>query len=128
MIANDNRAVEEQCAISLVLGKPPSLNSMWRIGPRGPYKSKEYKAWLDDSLGRLANNRPPPISGKYILEVYIRRPDNRRRDLDNVAFKAVSDFLVKAGLIRDDSDCVRLVAEWRDDGPETLVNVYPVGN
>lgn len=126
MLTQDNGTVEKQCAISLVLSRPPSLNAMWRVGPRGPYRSKEYKAWMEESLSVLAQNRPPPISGKYVLEVYIRRPDNRRRDLDNVAFKAVSDFLVKAGLIRDDSDCIRLVAEWRDSGPDTLVNVYPM--
>lgn len=125
MTKNGNSAVEEQCAISLALSRPPSLNRMWRIGPRGAYKSAEYKAWMTDSLLKIGRNRPPPITGKYALEVFIRRPDNRRRDLDNVAFKAVSDFLVQAGFVKDDSLCIRLVAEWREDGPEALVNVYP---
>jgi hypothetical protein len=44
------------------------------------------------------------------LQVSAARPDSRRHDLDNFAFKPVSDLLVSLGIVSDDSECTELSA------------------
>jgi Holliday junction resolvase RusA-like endonuclease len=46
------------------------------------------------------------------VSVSAGRPDNGRRDLDNVAGKAVLDLLTKHGVIEDDSKVLELSGKW----------------
>ena len=99
---------------SLSLPFPPSLNSIWRSTrkQKGQYLSPRYKAWKAQAEAELAAAEPvEPILGPYRMTMIVNRPDNRKRDLSNLP-KVVEDFLQSAGLIRDDSDCQRLMVMW----------------
>jgi len=68
----------------------------------------------------------PGFVGPYRLQVHAVRPDARRRDLDNFAFRAVSDILVSLGVVSDDSDCVELSAKWITDGDDGVVHIEQI--
>ena len=99
------------------------MNQLWRSGRRCVHRSPEYVAWLEEAGWHLAIQRPGKITGHYKLHVDVERPDNRRRDLDGVAFKAISDLLVHHGIIRDDSDAIEISARWTDHGDNVTVRI-----
>jgi Holliday junction resolvase RusA-like endonuclease len=108
---------------------PPSINRIWRVDRGGrPHKSDEYRKWLMASgLEANAQVRRRKISGPYKLSVQIARPDKRRRDLDNIGFKAISDLLVQIGVIEDDSLCEMLSARWVTNGSGVSVRIEAAG-
>lgn len=117
----------QSAAIRLELPFPPSVNSIWRGGRGGRhFLSPKYKAWktaataaaLDQARGRR-------VAGLFELTVELVKPDRRKRDLDNVAFKAVLDLLKEIKLTDDDSNCVEIRACWSPAGPPLLVIVAP---
>ena len=63
-----------------------------------------------------------PIACEYKLSLHVVRPDRRRRDLDNL-FKAISDALVLAGAIADDSLCGWIEARWVEAGNPCTVTI-----
>ena len=52
-----------------------------------------------------------PIKGKFGIYAVFIRPDNRRRDLDNL-FKGLLDILTQMKIIEDDSLMDNIAAEW----------------
>ena len=54
------------------------------------------------------------FKGKLRVEIEAWRPDNRRRDLDNL-LKATLDGLAHAGVYEDDSQIVDLRIYWAPD-------------
>lgn len=90
----------------ITLPFPPSVNSLYNGGSKQKrFPSKQYKAWLKSC---------PPLCGHahdgVILVYRYFFPDNRARDSENYV-KAVSDYLVKSGVIRD--DCWQCIKEMR---------------
>lgn len=78
-------------------------------------RSDKYLQWIKEAdqlfvmqKRRLANQM---LCGEYHCLLELVRPDNRRRDGSNF-FKAPEDFLVRIGLIRDDSDCSKGTFMW----------------
>ena len=67
------------------------------------------------------------IEGKFELKIRVRRPDNRRRDLDNL-LKALSDGLVKGGVIEDDHLCEGIDIRWIDVGDPCEIEITPIVN
>jgi Holliday junction resolvase RusA-like endonuclease len=57
------------------------------------------------------------------LHVDVERPDQRRRDLDNCSFKAVSDLLVRHGVVKDDSLATEISARWVGPGQNITVSI-----
>jgi Holliday junction resolvase RusA-like endonuclease len=55
-------------------------------------------------------------AGKVSFTLLARKPDNRRRDLDNLC-KASQDLLVRHGILIDDSHIVRTSSEWTTELP-----------
>lgn len=53
-----------------------------------------------------------PLSGLLAVTVTLCPPDNRRRDEDNFAGKALFDSLTHAGVWDDDSQIRRKTVEW----------------
>ena len=93
---------------------PPSVNRLWRVGRGGRmYLSPKYEQWRTVALYAIKSQMrgQQPIACSYKLSLDVVRPDRRRRDLDNL-FKAISDALVLAGAIADDSLCEWLEARW----------------
>jgi len=109
--------------ITLTLPRPPSLNQLWRSGHKHVHRSKAYSDWLELAGWHLARQRPTKIDGEYRLHVDIERPDARRRDLDNVGFKAVSDLLVGHGVVKDDSLATEISARWVGPGDNITVSI-----
>lgn len=99
---------------------PPSANNLHRHFERGGkiirVKTSRYARWRKDAAWELAAQRPLKFDGPYRLEIAVQRDwgTKRARDIDNI-IKPVSDALVAAGVIHDDSLAESVFAEWRDD-------------
>lgn len=101
---------------------PVSTNSIWARTRNGVRKSDKYAAWLIEA-GQIAKHyRAYAVVGKYNLYLAASRPDNRKRDIDNL-IKSVSDLLVSVGIVRDDSDCELVSARWVTAGEGVNVRV-----
>lgn len=109
---------------------PPSTNglrsSFIQDGKVRSVKSKTYASWRQAAGWEIASQRPGRIEGPYRLLVAAQRNwrSNRARDIDNV-IKPVSDALVAAGIVTDDSLAESVTAKWADDlgGPAIVVLV-----
>lgn len=83
---------------------PPSANKIWRFvpGSRHPLKSREYRAWLKETIDILHEHVRQGVKfGREPLIVRIVPPFNGRRDLDNYC-KATLDGLVQSGMLATD--------------------------
>lgn len=107
---------------------PPSANAMrshfMRDGKVCSVKSKPYAAWKKAAAWEIASARPGRIEGAYRLHINVQRDwrSRRARDIDNI-IKPVSDALVAAGVVSDDSLAEEVRAKWADDlgGPAVVV-------
>jgi len=91
------------------------------------YRSAEYSAWRNEAIWSIkAQARGARIDGGYIIDVAFQRPDRRRRDLDNL-LKALSDALVDAEVLADDSDAQEIHLCWRGEGRACEVILAPAG-
>jgi Holliday junction resolvase RusA-like endonuclease len=98
--------------ITFTLPLVPSTNALWRSGRGRVHRSDRYKQWQRDAGWELALQGPRPIPGPVAISVAAGRPDRRRRDLDNIATKAVLDLLVAHQVISDDSMVAKISATW----------------
>jgi crossover junction endodeoxyribonuclease RusA len=108
------------------LPHPPSVNGIWRGGKGGRhYLSAKYKAWRE-AAGLIVNTqaRGKRIEGPFAVEIQAKRPDKRKRDIDNIC-KPVLDLLSAMGVTPDDSECQMLHAEWVERGDGIRVAVRP---
>lgn len=109
---------------------PPSANSLRKSFVRNgrvvSAKTDAYSSWREAAIWEIASQRAGRIEGPYVLSIAAQRNwrSKRARDIDNV-IKPVSDALVKAGIVKDDSLAERVTAQWADDlgGPAVVVIV-----
>jgi Holliday junction resolvase RusA-like endonuclease len=104
----------EPIEIVIDLPPPPSVNAIWRSGRRRVFRSKAYTNWIAAADATVMANRQMPkkrIEGPFAAHVTLSRKHSRG-DLDNRATKALLDFLQSREIIRNDSDCQRVTAEW----------------
>jgi crossover junction endodeoxyribonuclease RusA len=101
--------------IELTMPWPPSVNRYWRtfqgrmiISAEG----REYRKAVADQV--LIQRGAKHYEGKLRVVIEAWRPDNRRRDLDNL-LKAVLDSLTHAGVWADDGLIVDLRIYWADN-------------
>ena len=107
---------------------PPSSNAMRAHfiagGKVQSVKSKTYAAWKKSAAWEIAAARPGRINGPYRLYIAVQRDwrSKRARDIDNT-IKPISDALVAAGIVSDDSLAEEVRAKWADnlDGPAVVV-------
>ncbi|MDI6838013.1 MAG: RusA family crossover junction endodeoxyribonuclease [Rhizobiaceae bacterium] len=107
---------------------PPSANAMRAHfvdeGKVRSVKSKTYAAWKKATAWEIAAARPGKIAGPYRLYIAVQRDwrSKRARDIDNI-IKPVSDALVAAGVVSDDSMAEEVRAKWADNlgGPAVVV-------
>jgi crossover junction endodeoxyribonuclease RusA len=102
---------------------PPSVNRLWRSNRRRVHRSARYTAWLKQAGWELAIQRPARISGPVSVTIAAGAPDRRRRDLDNVAGKAVLDLLQAHRVIVDDSMVRQLSSRWSSIVPAGRLHV-----
>jgi crossover junction endodeoxyribonuclease RusA len=105
---------------------PPSTNGIWRGGTGGRhYLSAKYKAWREGtSLLARSQAKGKRIAGPYAIQIDARRPDKRRRDIDNI-IKPTLDLLALIGVTDDDSECQLVEAKWVGRGEGVFVSVRP---
>jgi crossover junction endodeoxyribonuclease RusA len=101
---------------TLTLPWPPSANRLWRNVNGRTIKSEVYRKWLQLAGWDLRSQKPAPVKGRYRLTMIAVRPDQRRRDLDNL-LKPVSDLLKECGVIEDDSLAQTVMAGWSLESP-----------
>lgn len=107
---------------------PPSANAMRSHfisdGQVKSTKSKAYAAWKKAAAWEIAAARAGRIDGPYRLYIAVQRDwrTKRARDIDNI-IKPVSDALVAAGVVADDSLAEEVRAKWADNlgGPAVVV-------
>jgi len=66
----------------------------------------------------LLTQRPGQVEGQVDVSIALGRPaDNRKRDLDNVATKALLDLVTSHNVITDDSMVTSLTCRWDTSVP-----------
>lgn len=110
--------------VSIVLPYPISVNAMYRnVRGKGRVKTKKYIAWQMLAYNACIGHTER-ISGKVFIHISIKRPDKRKRDIDNLA-KGILDYLTSRDFIDDDRNVEKLIIEWVYDGPEgATVQIY----
>ena len=101
--------------IELTLPFPPSVNTYWRTFQGRMLiskKGREYRKAVADEIVLQKGNKH--LKGKIKMTIEAWRPDNRRRDLDNL-LKAPLDALTHAGVYEDDQLIVDLRIFWAED-------------
>lgn len=99
---------------------PPSANGMRKSfvknGKVVSTKSDEYADWKATAVKEIAAQGVGRINGPYTLSIAAQRHwrSKRARDIDNI-IKPVSDALVAAGVVQDDSLAESVSAKWADD-------------
>lgn len=97
---SDKNDVIVKCEISMKL---PSLNEYINVCRTNPYKASKFKKDLEDDIGVYISKLPKFEKPIKIHFHWVE--ENKRRDLDNVAFgkKFILDAMVKFGLLKDDN-------------------------
>jgi len=117
--------------ILIKLPFPPSVNHYYRkvgnkmlISKAGRAYKAEVRACYLEQIGLKK-----PIEGKVSIQVHLHPGDNRRRDLDNFAGKALYDALTYAGVWIDDSQVRESHNYFHDksDDPCCLVTITEIG-
>ncbi|WP_416066082.1 RusA family crossover junction endodeoxyribonuclease [Rhizobium sp. ZK1] len=104
----------------LISVMPPSANGLRKSfiqdGKVVSVKSKGYADWRKAAVDQIKSQCVDKISGPYRLSIVAQRNwcSKRARDIDNV-IKPISDALVKAGVVQDDSLAECVTARWADD-------------
>lgn len=92
---------------------PPSANNLYVNSPRGRFKSKTYRAWLEKSGWEIKEQRPGSVAGPYGMTVTMGRVA-KRRDLSNT-IKGLEDLLVTHRIIEDDSLAQTIRISWASE-------------
>lgn len=99
---------------------PPSANGMRKSFLKGgkiiSVKSDDYAAWKKRAVDEIAAQGTGRIDGPYTLSIAAQRHwrSKRARDIDNI-IKPISDALVAAGIVKDDSLAESVSAKWADN-------------
>jgi len=106
----------------LALPKPPSTNGLYANKPGGGRnKSERYRTWWRDAENALWQQPKWHVAGPCVLDLTVKKSGRVKEDISN-RIKAVEDFLVHFGYIRDDSDVIEVRARWGAvDGVEVRV-------
>lgn len=113
-------AEEVKCISFQLPAMPPPLSACFNNFGRRRIESKRYATWkraTDEycayfwkkALGDELTG--PTIPGEVRVRYYVKRPDRRTRDLDNLC-KALNDTLTRLRVIEDDSNIVDLGIAW----------------
>ena len=107
--------------IRLHLPFPPSVNTAYANGGnrRGRHKTAKYVDWIKEASTAVKASDRQALA-PYSLAICLQKPDKRGRDLGNYE-KAVSDFLVMHGIVKDDQYCERLTMTWGENLPAPCV-------
>ena len=114
--------------IEVTLPLPPSVNHYYRRVGYRTLISREGRAYRQRVCSILADMGAPCLAGPLAVELEFFRPDNRKRDLDNL-LKALFDAMQHGGLYADDCEIVKKTIWWADGevpGGAVIVRVQKV--
>ncbi|MBQ9536595.1 MAG: RusA family crossover junction endodeoxyribonuclease [Desulfovibrionaceae bacterium] len=118
---------------TIYLDFPPSVNERWLGCGKNTHITKSTAAFELSSAYRIMSLRGQKklprakITGPIALIIYLRPPDNHRRDIDNY-IKAINDALTKGNVWDDDSQVKSFLPQWLKPDPskkrgETIVTI-----
>lgn len=126
-----------QHSLKLKLPYPISVNAIWRSNRQGAWRrSKAYREWrraagweIRMQMGGLSDARNFGLytCDRIYLSIFVGRPDQRRRDIDNLT-KVICDILQQFQIIRDDCLIERLSIERHDDVSGCEVSIQGTSN
>lgn len=99
--------------VEITLPWPPSLNTYWRTFQGRMILSEKGRIYRQSVMEQCLLQRVDMLTGPIKMEIVAFRPDNRKRDLDNL-LKAVLDGMAKALIYEDDSQIRDLRILWGD--------------
>jgi len=99
--------------VEITLPWPPSLNTYWRQFQGRAILSEKGRLYRRAVMALCLHHRIETISGPIKVEIIAYRPDNRKRDLDNL-LKAALDGMAKGMVYEDDSQIRDLRIKWAD--------------
>ncbi len=109
--------------LTVHLPYPPTVNTYWRMFKNRMIISERGRKYRVDVLEAVLKQRAVKhLEGKLKVSIKVTKPDNRRRDLDNI-LKAIGDGLTHAGVWQDDSQIVDLRIAWRTEFGEESYEV-----
>lgn len=112
--------------IQLSLPMPPTGNHMFTVVRGRKIMGAAYRKWrkiAEPEIKKYMEGREA-ILGPYRMSLSFDRPSKAERDLSNY-IKGPEDALVACGVVRDDSDCMEIVARWsnRPSGSGACVHI-----
>jgi crossover junction endodeoxyribonuclease RusA len=109
--------------VELILPWPPSLNTYWRTFQGRMILSEKGRNYRQAVMEQCLLQRFDTVTGPIKMEIVAFRPDNRKRDLDNL-LKAALDGMAKAMVYEDDAQIRDLRIRWADSmGGMLKVNI-----
>lgn len=110
-------------AQTFTLPMPPTSNNLYAHYEGGRFKTQQYSDWIIAAGWQLRIQKPFSINGEYHLEVEVSPPRGDRQN----RLKAISDLLVKHGVVEDDSleRTIRLSPHPTESTTECRVTVTP---
>jgi len=118
--------LEHQLArlVTLDLPRPPSINELWRYERGRIHLSSTYERWMSAADRASIQKKPITIQDKWTAEILILRTP--RFDLDNLATKALFDWLKSREYVRSDHDCEGYMVSWGDAPGGCRVTIRPL--
>ena len=108
--------------IVLSLPMPPSVNALFlNRASGGRARTKMYNEWIVEAGWRIQMQNVGMIAGPYEIDIKFARL-SKRSDLGNRE-KALSDLLVKHGILEDDRLAERICMSWAPEGEGVLVTL-----
>jgi crossover junction endodeoxyribonuclease RusA len=99
--------------IEITLPWPPSLNTYWRQYNGRAILSEKGRSYRRAVMTLCLQQRVETITGPIKMEIVAYRPDNRKRDLDNL-LKAALDGMAKGLIYEDDAQIKDLSIRWAE--------------
>ena len=100
---------------SVHLDTPPSTNRIWQPGPRGMFRTAEYKTWRTAAGVEVMASRKNGLKFSEPVDVVIiARRHNKLADVDNL-IKPTLDALQFGQLIENDNQVACVTARWAKD-------------
>lgn len=105
---------------------PPSSNNLFATVGKRRILAPRYSDWRTAAGWEVRKQvkSSSMIEGPFVFNVSFVRPNQRRRDLDNM-LKGLLDLSKELGFIKDDSDTAELHARWTTKGPAVRVQIVP---
>lgn len=135
---NARQPISDQLGLTIELPFPPSSNHYWGQRAVVARRGKAFVQWYIGEKGRkfredvmlavLLSKSNVRLQGPLLSHVILHAPDNRSRDMDNHAGKALYDALTHAKVYGDDAQVRMHIHEWGPNVPggKCIITLSPL--